>query len=196
MTTLPRPLLRGLTAFMGLMTVCWSLSARAAAPFLADLGVGLGAVLVALALLSLVSDRLAPTLPAESTGSGPSRREQDRVFLLAIGIEGAAIPLAVVLLGRTGHAELIMPAVAMIVGLHFGVFLLVQRWALHVVTMLVGTAGPLVAILLLTGGRLEAEAARAVAGMSLAVCTTAYALAFLMALAIGGHPGPDRRPNE
>ncbi|MBS1661203.1 MAG: hypothetical protein JST68_09145 [Bacteroidetes bacterium] len=46
-------------------------------------------------------------------------KKMGKTFGIVFGIEGAAIPIACAILGATGHSEYILPAIALIVGLHF-----------------------------------------------------------------------------
>ncbi len=180
------PPLRGLAVFMGAMTSAWSLNAAAAAPGVVTLlGVGLGVLVVVLALT--VRPRPAPdetptVRDADAVAAGVPALDASRLFRLAVAAEVAAGVVAVVLLARAGLTDYIQPVIALVVALHFPIFLIGQRFWLHLAAGLFGALGAGLAILLMATGTIGAESGRAIAGLSLATCTLAYGVAFVMAL--------------
>lgn len=181
--TSERRILAALTVFMGLMTTAWSSNALETLPAFAVIGMVLGALAVIAGAVGLVQGRRAPQVasgPLRSARSGGARGRlvSGRAAGIFAGIEVVVIALICVLLGATGHGALIVPAVAFIVAAHFALFRLVQDQALHVVAAVVGCLGAGIAIVLVLRGDLDEAAGRALAGLTLAACTAAYAAVF------------------
>ena len=74
---------------------------------------------------------------------------------------------AALILGATGQPGYILPALALIVALHFFVFLLQERSALHLATGIVGTAASATAIVLMAAGAVGQNAGHAIAAAAL-----------------------------
>jgi hypothetical protein len=70
------------------------------------------------ALRRLQAARRMPTAAATASQSQPIQTRRRR-FGIVLAFEWVPIFLVVFILGRTGHPELILPAIAVIVGLHF-----------------------------------------------------------------------------
>lgn len=199
----PVPPLRGLAVFMGVMTSAWSLNASPAAPgVITLLGVGLGITVAVLALAMrprAVPDPGAPHGPGADTAD-PELRASTRptVFRLAVGAEVLAGVIAVVVIARAGLTDYIQPVIALVVALHFPIFLIGQKFWLHLAAGLVGSSGAGLAIVLLATGTIGPDTARAIAALSLAACTVAYGVVFILALrrpqGWSGHrpPSPQR----
>ncbi|QCR54522.1 hypothetical protein C1N80_13700 [Brachybacterium sp. SGAir0954] len=166
--------------FMGVMTCAWSTNAWQASPILSALGLLAGAG-VALAAVLGTGRRGRQDPPAGTPGRAGSRGVPGPVVGLFALIEVVVIAGVTLLLARAGRGELVMPAVALVVAAHFALFRLVQRSRLHLLTTALGVAGAGAALLLATTGALDAAAARALAGLSLAACTLAYGAVFLVA---------------
>lgn len=109
-------------------------------------------------------------------------RRHHRVFLAAVSAELLVGAIALAVLLRSGRPELIAPVIALVVALHFLIFLLEQRAWIHLLTGTVGILGAAAAIMLLVTGTVEAATGRAIAGLTLAACTLTYALVFLRML--------------
>ena len=166
--------------FMGIMTCAWSTNAWQASPVLSALGLLAGAGVALLAVLG-TGRRGRPDPPAGRAGRTGSGDVPGPVVGLFVLIEVVVIAGVALLLARSGRGELVMPAVALVVAAHFALFLLVRRSRLHLLTTALGVAGAGCALLLAATGGLDAAAARALAGLSLAACTFAYGVVFLVA---------------
>lgn len=120
----------------------------------ASLGLVAGAGVVLLAVLAALGvggrGRRAPA--TGPTGHGAGREVPGPVAGLFAVIEVAAISGVVLLLARTGHGELIVPAIALVVAAHFALFLLVQRSRLHLLTTALGVVGAGSALVLAATG--------------------------------------------
>ena len=178
MTSSPRTPFRPLAVFMGVMTLAWASNAVEAAPVPAALFVLLGLAVIVGAVRGRRARRTAPeerTAPrsAPSVPTVPGRTAS----LLAL-VEVIGILATVLLLARTGHVELVMPAVAVVVAAHFALFLRAQRSWLHLVTSTLGVLGAGNALVLVAIGVLDPAAGRALAGLSLAACTALYGIVF------------------
>jgi hypothetical protein len=108
--------------FMALFGVIWAAAGAGALGGVA--GIVLRVVYLVLAVvlcLSSVSARLAArSLLRDDSPHARARREHlSRRFLLVFGLEGLAIALAVVVLGRYDLVSFIPAVVALIVGIHF-----------------------------------------------------------------------------
>ncbi|UQN28352.1 hypothetical protein [Brachybacterium kimchii] len=181
--TTERRVFAGLTVFMGLMTTAWSSNALETLPIIAVIGMVLGVLAVIMGAVGLVRGRRAPRSAIGRPRSAQRDREHGglvsgRAAGIFAGLEVLLIPLVCVLLGRTGHGALVVPAVAFIVAAHFALFRLVQDQMLHVVAAVVGCLGAGMAIVLVLHGDLDPAAGRALAGLTLAACTAAYASVF------------------
>ena len=163
---------RNLAVFMGAMTTLWSVVGLGYYPVASAVGCVVG---VAIGVVAIVAARGAPA------AAGPERRDgrSRSVFLLAVAREVVAAVAAALILGATGQPGYILPALALIVALHFFVFLLQERSALHLATGIVGTAASATAIVLMAAGAVGQNAGHAIAAAALATCTAAYGLAFL-----------------
>lgn len=178
MTATTRTPFHPLALFMGVMTLAWASNAVEAAP--------VPAALIALPGLAVI---VAAAIGRRAGGTSPDARTAPRsapsmpplpgrvAGLLAL-VEVIGILVAVRLLARTGHGELVMPAVAVVVAAHFALFLVVQRSRLHLVTSALGILGAGSALVLVAVGALDPAAGRAVAGLSLAACTALYGIVF------------------
>lgn len=197
----PRSLL-GMIVFMGLMTIAWSANALQAAPAAGLFGAVAGVLLLAAAgVIRLRARGLSSAPVATSAATAPSsaslrapasdgeHREREapgppRIRGAALGlivlVEVCAIAAVVAVLGGSGRGDLVMPAVAAVVAAHFALFLLVQREILHLATAVVGLLGAGAALGLVAGGGLDPAAGRALAGLSLALCTLAYGVVFCL----------------
>ncbi len=178
---------RSLAVFMGLMTVLWSAMGLRPYPVAGLIGAALGAAIVAGALLTVRRGSRPP--------SGPVPVERERrartVFRVAVALEVAGALVAIVALNRAAHPEYIMPVIALVVALHFFVFLVDQPGsALHIATGTVGTAGAAAAIALTAAGVVGRDCGHAIAAAALAVCTLTYGAVFLrIAASITTGPG-------
>lgn len=178
MTSSPRTPFRPLALFMSVMTLAWASNAVEVAPVpaallaLLGLAVIVGAVRGRRTVGAAPAERTSPR-SASSVPAVPGRT----AGLLAL-VEVIGILAAVLLLARTGHGELVMPAVAVVVAAHFALFLLVQRSWLHLVTSTLGVLGAGTALVLVAIGVLDPAAGRALAGLSLAACTALYGIVF------------------
>lgn len=178
MAPVPRTPFRPLAVFMGVMTLAWASNAVEAAPVPAAL---LALPGLAVIITAAVRRRAGGTSPDTWTASHPAPSMPSvpgrTAGLLAL-IEVVGILVTVLLLVRTGHGVLVMPAVAVVVAAHFALFLCVQRSWLHLVTSALGVLGAGTALVLVAGGVLDAASGRALAGISLAVCTLLYGIVF------------------
>lgn len=178
---------------MGVMTSAWSLNASAAAPGVVTLlGVGLGVLVVVLAL-TVRPKALPDARPAPERTSGTGARavpalDASAVFRLAVAAEVVAGVVAVVVIARAGLTDYIQPVFALVVSLHFPIFLVAQRFWLHLVAGVVGGIGAGLAIILMATGTVGPEWGRAIAGLALA-----YGTAFVTALR---QPGPAAAPSD
>lgn len=174
---------RSLAVFMGAMTVLWSVLGLHAVPVVgAVLAVaGAGVIVAAVALARGRADATA----AERGGAGRPRTggASGSVFRLAVAGEAVAAVIAVVALNRSGHPQYIAPAIALIVALHFFVFLLDGPQPMHVAAGTVGTVAAATAIGLMAAGVVTPGIGHAIAGGALALCTLGYGLGFLRLLA-------------
>ncbi|TWS24371.1 hypothetical protein FK268_12325 [Tsukamurella sputi] len=172
---------RWLAIFMGAMTVLWSLMGLTAFPVAAVVVVLLGVALVAGAVVAAGRGPVAPSASDEPAAGEPRRTQ--RVFRTAVALEFVGAIAAIVVLGKTGHPAYIMPAIALVVGLHFFVLVLAHpQFRLHIATGVVGTVGPSVAIVLMATGSLSTGAGHALAGLALALCTITYGASALRVL--------------
>lgn len=165
-----------LTLFMGFMTAAWSSNAFEAVPLLGVIGVVLGVSAVVAGVMALRRHprREASAIEGRRSGGVVSLR----AAAIFAGIEVVVIVLVSVLLGVFGHGDVIVPAVAFVVAAHFALFRLVQEQPLHVVAAVAGCCGAGLAIVLVLLGSIDEATGRAVAGLSLAACTAAYAAVF------------------
>lgn len=177
---------RSLAVFMGAMTVLWSVLGLHAVPIvgavLAVAGAGVMVTAVALARGRADATTMNPGSPEEDRGlraGGASRS----VFRIAVAAEAVAAVIAVVALNRTGHPQYIAPAIALIVALHFFVFLLDGPQPMHVAAGTVGTVAAATAIGLMAAGVVTPGTGHAIASGALALCTLGYGLGFLRLLA-------------
>ncbi|VDR39102.1 Uncharacterised protein [Tsukamurella paurometabola] len=174
---------------MGAMTVLWSVLSLRAVPVvgavLAVAGAGVMVSAVALARGRGRADAAATTGPGSSGRTGRPRAggASRSVFRTAVAAEIVAALIAVVSLNRTGHSQYIAPAIALIVALHFFVFLLDGPQPMHVATGTVGTVAAGTAIGLMAAGVVTPGTGHAIAGGALALCTLGYGLGFLRILA-------------
>ncbi|NMD55436.1 MULTISPECIES: hypothetical protein [Tsukamurella] len=165
---------RSLAVFMGLMTVLWSAMGLRPYPVAALIGAALGAAIVVGALLTARRGSPAPSEPA------PRERRSRTVFRVAVAVEVAGALVAIIVLSRSGHQEYVMPAIALVVALHFFVFLIDQPGStLHIATGTVGGAGAAAAIALMATGTVGRDGGHALAATALAACTFTYGAAFL-----------------
>ncbi|MBS4104311.1 hypothetical protein [Tsukamurella paurometabola] len=177
---------RSPAVFMGAMTVLWSVLSLRAVPVvgavLAVAGAGVMVSAVALARGRGRADAAATTGPGSSGRTGRPRAggASRSVFRTAVAAEIVAALIAVVSLNRTGHSQYIAPAIALIVALHFFVFLLDGPQPMHVAT---GTVAAGTAIGLIAAGVVTPGTGQAIAGGALALCTLGYGLGFLRILA-------------
>lgn len=198
----------GLGIFMGAMTAAWSSNAIMVSGPLALAGIGAGLLIVLGAVLLALFPRSTVERPAERTrehhdarqrpvdGAGdrdhPARPDHrsarrgrpelvsSRFLGAAVLAEAVGIVAVSLLLGRFGHGDLVMPAIALVVAAHFALFLRAQPHAVHVVTTAIGCLGAGTAILLLSKGMIDADTARAIAGLALAVCCALYGVLFCL----------------
>lgn len=192
----------GLGIFMGAMTVAWSSNAFVFSAPLAVAGIVAGILIVLGAVLLRMTRRAAGTGPEERTAEAheahlptpdrskvparpptPGRRTAlvpPRILGAAVLAEVVGIVAVSVLLGRSGHGDLVMPSIALVVAAHFALFLLTQPHIVHLVTTAIGCFGAGTAILLVGNGVIAADAARALAGLSLASCCALYGALFCL----------------
>jgi hypothetical protein len=196
-TELPAPALRGLAVFMGLMTSAWSLNAHPAAPRAVTWGAALlGIMIVVRAVLvrprGETPDHRRPDHDSEPSAGGNSRPAGSRLFGVAVAAELLAGAVAVAVLVRAGLPGYITPVIALIVALHFLIFLIDQRTVIHLLAGTAGSLGAVLAIVLMATGTAGPEAGRAIAGLTLAACTLTYGIVFLRALRGAPAPGGTR----
>ncbi len=165
-----------MAVFMGAMTAFWSVNLLAAAPVAGILGMAVGVAIIIAGILRQV--RPTATVPDSSQAD---RRRADRVFTSAVVAEVVVAVAAIGWLLGTGRPQFVMATVALIVALHFLLFLRAQRHWWHAVAGIVGSVASAVAIVLLATGRIDADTSRALAGGALALCTTGYGLAAVVA---------------
>ncbi len=165
--------------FMAFFGAIWA--AAGASALDGATGVVLLIVSVALAaVLCLGAVRLRRSARGLSRDDSPQAREQQkhvsRRFNLVFGLQGIAIALAVVLLGRYGLGSFIPAAVALIVGVHF--FPLARLYGVRVyhVTGAVMCVIALVALLLAPASRLPFVG---LGSATTLFVTSAYVLLFL-----------------
>lgn len=108
--------------------------------------------LVACAFLLL---RRAKALPRDATPS-PQRERDQRLFGIVNAAQWGAIFVTEEILNRTGHQALGIPAIVLIVGLHFFVMPRSYRSLANTVTGIALVAASLLCPLLLTGDRMIA----------------------------------------
>lgn len=191
---------RPLAVFMGVMTLAWASNAVEAAPVPAALIalVGLAVVIVAgrarrgvgVSTDAVAAPRSAPVAsspPAVSSVPAVPAAPGRAVGLLVL-VEVVGILVTAVLLARTGHGVLVMPAVAVVVAAHFALFLWVQRSWWHLVTSALGVLGAGSALVLTAVGVLDPATGRALAGLSLATCTALYGVVFCTLLPVRALP--------
>jgi hypothetical protein len=110
----------------------------------------LGFIIAGAAGLVMLSMGLAgqARVPAEGAIPTEEKNRQERTFRIVVGVQWAAIILAAQFLPRYGHLDLVMPASALIVGLHFFFLPPLHRWrsnqAAGVLLMLLAVLCPLV----------------------------------------------------
>lgn len=164
---------------MGAMTIAWSLNASAAAPGVVTLlGVRPGVLVVVLALTvrprALPEARHAPDRAIDDAVPAVPALDASAVFQLAVAAEVVA---GVVVVARAGLTDYIQPVMALVVALHFPIFLVAQRFWLHLVAGVVGGVGTGLAVVLMATGSVGPKWGRAIAGLALA-----YGTAFVTAL--------------
>lgn len=178
MISSPRTPFRLLAVFMGVMTLAWASNAVEASPVPAALIALLG---LAVIIMAAVERRAGGTPPHARAAPRPvpsMPTVPGRTAGLVALVEVIGILVTILLLVQTGHGDLVMPAVAVVVAAHFALFLRVQRSWLHLVTSALGVLGAGTALVLIAGGVLDPAAGRALAGLSLAVCTLLYGIVF------------------
>lgn len=122
---IPRVAIRGICGgliLMALFTMVWAGIAQGGL-----MGSDDRVVLIAFALLALlfvinavrffIASKQFPVFTSDEDKAEGKRTS--KAFGLIFGIEGAAIPIACGILAAIGHTEFILPAIALIVGLHF-----------------------------------------------------------------------------
>ncbi|CAM3634728.1 hypothetical protein ACXYTP_12725 [Tsukamurella ocularis] len=177
---------RSLAVFMGAMTVLWSVLGLRAAPVAGAVLAAAGAAVIVAAVVLARGRAAAATTGPDSPGRGRRQRaggSSRSVFRIAVAAEIVAAVIAVVVLNRAGHPQYIAPAIALVVALHFFVFLLDGPQPVHLATGIVGTVGAVTAICLMAAGAVTPGVGHAIAGGALALCTLAYGLGFLRILA-------------
>lgn len=190
---------RSLAVFMGAMTVLWSVLGLHTVPVVGlVLAVAGAGVMVAAGVMArgradaTTTDPRSPGRTGRPRAGGASRS----VLRSAVAGEAVAAVIAVVALNRTGHPQYIAPAIALIVALHFFVFLLDDPQPMHVAAGTVGTVAAATAIGLMAAGVVTPDTGHAIAGGALALCTLGYGLGFLRLLASSPrsttHPGTAR----
>ena len=162
---------RGLTVFMGVMTALWSQFAIDAVWPAAAVGITVGVAITAAAIL--------PWRGSDDEPTGDPGGLDNKVLLVALAAEALLIFGAIVILGRAGHGDYIVPVVALIVAAHFFLFLMAQPFALHIAAGVIGILGSALAIILMLTGVFDADEGHALAGITLATCTAAYGIGFL-----------------
>lgn len=192
----------GPALFMGVMTAAWSSNAVVFSAPIAVAGIVAGILIVIGAVLHSTTRGATGSGPEEPTaeahGTPPATLDRStaharptpphgrtavvppRVLGAAVLAEIVGIVVVSVLLGRSGHGDLVMPSIALVVAAHFALFLLVQPHVMHLVTTAIGCLGAGAAILLLGNDVITADAARALAGLSLALCCTLYGVLFCL----------------
>lgn len=184
-STMPVRKARSLAVFMGAMTVLWSIFGLRPYPAVSAIGVIVG---VAVAVAAVAAAR---RMSAESVAAPTAVSATDRsVFRLAVAFEVVTAIVAIVALSKSGHPRYIMPVVALIVALHFFVFLVTQRSALHIATGIIGTVGAAAAIALMAAGAVGAAAGHAIAAVALSACTAAYGVTFVRLILSVNESGP------
>lgn len=178
MTSTPRSPLRPLALFMGVMTLAWASNAVEAAPAPAALFALLGLAVIVGAATARRADVRSPDARTARRSAPSMPTVSGRVAGILALVEVIGILVTVLLLARSGHGELVMPAVAVVVAAHFALFLRVQRSWLHLVTSVLGILGAGSALMLIAVGALDPATGRAVAGLSLAACTALYGIVF------------------
>lgn len=177
---------RRFAVFMGAMTALWSAVIAFALPAAGVPGVALGVVLI-VAAMALPLRRRSLIAPRDDSPTGAvtseTRAGHSRIFGIAVMVETVGVVVVVFALGKTGNGSYILPAIAGVVALHFFVFLISQRFILHVIAGCIGTLGSLAAIALMATDVVDAPTGRAIASAALALCTLAYGIAFLSLIA-------------
>lgn len=179
---------RPLAVFMGVMTLAWASNAVEAAPVPAAL-----IALVGLAVIVVAARRRRGPGPAPEARTRPARATPVpaipvRTASLFALVEVVGILATVLLLARTGHGVLVMPAVAVVVAAHFALFLVVQRSWWHLVTTALGVLGAGTALVLMAVSVIDPATGRALAGLSLATCTALYGVVFCTLLSVPARP--------
>lgn len=136
---------------------------------------GVGLLLVVAGIVG----HLRPTSTV-SPSTDAHRRRADRVFTSAVVAEVVVAVAAIGWLLGTGRPQFVMATVALVVALHFLLFLRAQRHWWHAVAGIVGSVASAVAIVMLATGRIDADTSRALAGGALALCTAGYGLAAVL----------------
>lgn len=177
---------RSLAVFMGAMTVLWSVLGLHAVPVVGlVLAVAGAGVMVAAGVMARgrADATTADPGPPGRTGRPRAGGASRSVFRSAVAGEAVAAVIAVFALNRTGHPQYIAPTIALIVALHFFVFLLDGPQPMHVAAGTVGTVAAATAIGLMAAGVVTPGTGHAIAGGALALCTFGYGLGFLRILA-------------
>lgn len=164
-----------LAVFMGAMTAFWATSILAFSVVFAAVGYLVGAALVVGVFLVGPKD----ARPATPRPAHDGAHRHSRVFAVAVLLETVATLAAVVILAKTGHSAYIIPAIALVVALHFFVFLIAQPFVVHLIAGVIGTLVAAAAILLMANGTVDATGGHALVGVGLGLCTAGYGVVFL-----------------
>ncbi|WP_226346713.1 hypothetical protein [Agilicoccus flavus] len=196
----PAPLpasLRGGLLLMGIFTLGWMMNAAAAPHALLSAFGGLGllagaALLLGAAFVAVRERRIAsalatspPAAPTPGPAGGPTTTDRrpsiGRTFALAGALEVAGIVAVVVAFGRT-RPEFVMPAVALVVALHFFVFYRADGARLHLVMTAIGVVVALAGLALAAAGT-DPALVRGIVGLGMGGVTLGYGAVFALALA-------------
>ena len=181
---MPRPLLDGVVlglVLMAVFTTAWSANTLGTWP--GAVGTTLTATgLLASAWFVVTAVRLARTRGRTSTATSAEdlrwQRRSGRAFGLVFAAEGVVIVVAANVLAAVGRPDLVLPTIALVVGLHFYPMARIFRrridtW-LATALSLVGAAG--IAALLLTGASRDTVWGLVACGAALT--TAAYGVYF------------------
>lgn len=176
---------------MGVFTLAWTSNAvgapHALLSVLGGLGAAGGAALLLGAVLVAVRERrvarLAPPATSGDAASAAARRgvPAGRTFGLAVALEAAGIAAVVAALART-RPEFVMPAVALVVALHFVVFYRADGARLHLVMTAIGVVVALAGLALAAAGT-DPALVRGIVGLGMGGVTLGYGAVFALALA-------------
>lgn len=124
---------------------------------------------------------LARQFPKFTTAGHQARgKKMGKTFGIVFGIEGVAIPITCAILGITNHSQYILPAIALIVGLHFypmaRIFDRTIDYYIATWTSLVG----LTAIFLLAKYNYSFPGIMALLGIGVSLATIAYGITMLI----------------